>query len=565
MRSAKSVAWCIMFAVVLIGCAPASGPERVGSAGAAPRTTGPKILTAAITGVPPLVDNRFNTTTNSPGWAEMANFYNSKLSVADYSGGRIAQLAEAVPTVDNGGWKLYPDGTMDTRFTIRPGVTWHDGTPYTTRDLLFTYEVSLDRELPQSIPVALTYLDRVEAVDARTMTIHWKGPFIQADRFPDSAAMPAHILEKPYREDKQTFLGHPYMSNEFVGSGPFKLSQFEAGSHIRLAAYDQYVLGRPKIDEVEVRFIPDLNTMLANILTGTVDLTMGRGVSTEQGVNTQAVWQGGRVEFPPTASLTMWAQYVHFENPVITDLRFHRAVMHAINRQEMVDSLQFGRSEVAHINLPPSHPSYAEILARVPKYPHDPRRAGELLQQTGYARGTDGLLQNAAGQRLAVEIRTTVSSAITQQATASIASDLRLAGMEVTESIIPTLRAGDRPYRVSFPGLELLRGGYGEDSLVGFLRSTRIPTAANNYASGNYPSYSNPEWDALLDRYAVTIPYGERMKVMSDMYYFLGDQLPQLPLFFDTQVVLVANRLLNIPVQTGAGTIGWDASSWDIK
>ncbi len=100
---------------------------------------------------------------------------------------------------------------------------------------------------------------------------------------------------------------------------------------------------------------------------------------------------------------------------------------------------------------------------------------------------------------------------IQQKSIAAVANYLRQVGMAVSETIIPTQRAGDRSYRVTFPGLEMLRGPIGEYALlsVDSLDSSRIPTPENHYTTGNYPRYSNPQWDALLNRYLVTIPYAD--------------------------------------------------------
>jgi len=116
--------------------------------------------------------------------------------------------------------------------------------------------------------IAYEAVERVEAPDPQTIVVHWKKPFIDADRmfsrqyaFP----LPKHLLEDPYNEDKPNVLQHPYWTTDYVGAGPFKLREFARGSHLILEANDRYLLGKPKIDEIEIRFIPDSNTLVANI------------------------------------------------------------------------------------------------------------------------------------------------------------------------------------------------------------------------------------------------------------------------------------------------------------
>src|SRR5205823_4661451 len=159
------------------------------------------------------LDFRFVVSSNNAGYNEMSGLYKSKLTVYNDAGVLIPQLAEQVPTLDNGLWKVLPDNTMETRLTIKPGVLWHDGTPMTSKDILFNDEVYLDKELPQTVITPRTFVNKMVAVDDRTVSILWKQPYIQADVFsPDM--MPAHILEASYRANNVSLTTHAYLSTE---------------------------------------------------------------------------------------------------------------------------------------------------------------------------------------------------------------------------------------------------------------------------------------------------------------------------------------------------------------
>ena len=98
--------------------------------------------------------------------------------------------------------------------------------------------------------------------------------------------------------------------------------------------------------------------------------------------------------------------------------------------------------------------------------------------------------------------------------------------------------------------------------MLGLNTTALLPTPANNYLRGNYPNYSNPQWDALQEKYATTIPYGERLQVIKDMSYMMFDQLFDFLLYNDTGAVAISNRF------TYAGGVisqGWDAQTWDVK
>src|SRR5439155_10623885 len=197
------------------------------------------------------------------------------------------------------------DGGMETTWRLLEGVRWHDGTPMTAEDLLFTTRVGQDRDLAQFRHSGFELVDTVEATDARTVTVRWKRPYIDADtmftRSRGGAAfalpLPKHVLEKSLTENKASFTDLAFWSSEFVGSGPFKVQNWARGSQVTLTANDWYPLGRPKVDEIEVRFIPDKNTLLASILSGDVDVTTEtNAVVVDEAIQFRDRWRDGKVE-----------------------------------------------------------------------------------------------------------------------------------------------------------------------------------------------------------------------------------------------------------------------------
>src|SRR5205823_1633826 len=227
-------------------------------------------------------------------------------------------------------WKLLADGRMETTWRIRDNARWHDGAPFTTDDLLFTIAVGRDRELPMFRDATFALLERVEASDARTITATWSQPFIQADTlFTKDLAqpLPKHILEAPYLADKAGFGQLAFWNSELISTGPFRVSSFTPGSGVLLSAFDDYVLGRPRIDEIEVRFILDTTTLVANVYSGAVDATMGRGVSLDQALQAKENWTSGQPIMAPNAWVVVFPQLVDPSPAAVGDVRFRRALM----------------------------------------------------------------------------------------------------------------------------------------------------------------------------------------------------------------------------------------------
>src|SRR5207249_8629144 len=144
--------------------------------------------------------------------------------------------------------------------------------------------------LPQFRQLGIELIEKVEP-RGQAVVVTWKQPFVDADALfsmrgntSRSNPLPKHLLEQDFLNNKAGFTELRYWSDEFVGIGPYKLKEWNRGSHLTLQAFDKYVLGKPKIDEIDVKFIPDGNTMVANMMSGGIDMPYGSIVGLDQAV-----------------------------------------------------------------------------------------------------------------------------------------------------------------------------------------------------------------------------------------------------------------------------------------
>lgn len=558
-----------LVALVLGACAPATTTQ--GAVQDAPaRAPRVKKVTAAVTGDILAFSRTLTPGSSVDGIHATEDLIHAGLANIDDRGKLRAQMAEAVPTLDNGLWKLFPDGRMETTWKIRPNAVWHDGTPFTAHDIVFTAQVGQDRDVGVPSDAAYRSVERIEAVDDRTVTVFWQQPFADAGlmftrSFLRQFAMPLpkHLLEKPYLDDKPRFKELPYWSQEFVGLGPFKLRDFVLSSHFILDANDRYALGRPKIDTVEVRIITDRNTVITNVLAGAIDLTMGySGISLDQGIQARDQWRDGRLDVKPANYNFMWAQFIDPNPPVMTNAQFRRALMHAIDRQQMVDTIMSGYGGVAHSILDPSDPDLSPAESRVVRYEYDPGRAVQMLGALGYTRGPDGMFRDANNQLLSVELRTSAGQTV-EKATAAVANFWRSVGVTIDEVRVPPQRQEDLPYRATHPGFAMQRNPYGT-AAVPRLHGNAAPRLENNWAGSNFSRYMNSEFDALIDDFQRAIPTADRVRLFGEIIHHMTDQLTVLPLFYDVNVSLISNRLQNVGAAHAVGTEAWNAELWDL-
>jgi peptide/nickel transport system substrate-binding protein len=359
-------------------------------------------------------------------------------------------------------------------------------------------------------------VESVEAVDPRTVTVRWKEPFIDANAMFGAEfayPLPSHLLADVYGGNKQAFMDLLYWSTEYVGAGPFRLREWERGSHLLLDAFDSYPLGRPKIDSIEVKFIPYGNTLVASVLAGSVELTLGRSISVEQAAQVSEQWREGRVAVTPQGMVRLWWQALNPTPSIILDVRFRRALLQAIDRDEMAETLQRGVAPAAHSFLYPGQPRYRELEDRyLVRYPFDPRQATAALLGLGYERGSDGMLRSSNGEPLALGLVVSPSQEINVRSTLAVADYWKQVGVDASMSLQPERSGVEKlKYEAEWPGFTLIRG--------------------NN-----------------------------------DIHH-ISDQLPILPLYYGAEPAVISHRLVNVgpkPAGSAGQTQAWNAHEWDV-
>jgi hypothetical protein len=147
----------------------------------------------------------------------------------------------------------------------------------------------------------------------------------------------------------------------------------------------------------------------------------------------------------------------------------------------------------------------------------------------------------------------------------AVADFWQTAGVGVSVVDDPARLRSDLEYRATFPGFDISRVGSGADAFRTF-HSSEARTPQNRYAGQNSPNYMNPEFDALLERYLVTIPRDERLRTASAIVHHMTDQVVVLDQFYDASATAVANRILNVSAKPARGaTNAWNVHEWDVR
>lgn len=551
--------------IVLAGCAPAGGQSRGESSTGDGATQRPR--TRLIVGSLD-TDKTVSTAINGAGGTGAGSgggttqkLLTSGLTDLDGTGARVPRLAAQTPTIENGLWRVTPAGGMEMTWNLVDGARWHDGAPVTADDVLLTWKLEQNKEIAWFKTAATEFVDSVEVVDARTVLVRFSQVFLGADAM-FGEVWPNHLLGAAYATNPENLILLPYWTHDFVGIGPYKLKEWQDGIQATVEAYDGYVRGRPKIDEIIIKFISDANTLYANLLAGTVELVYNRGISFEQSVEFAKLPEG-RAGYQINNIEILFPQHLNPAVPAIADARFRRALFQALDRTELNNLITGGTAPLADNTLAsPRELEYKFIAGSIVQYDFDPRRSVQIIDDMGFAKGADGKYREADGRPISLDIQATTGD-INEVAQRVVADYWRKIGLEVTETAIPRARTSDNEYRYGRPGFSIAGGGNSLAATATGLHSKERPLPETRWAGRNRARYSNPEIDSLIDRYQQTLAFEPRMDLYRQVARIITDDLGNMPLFYPQRVTVWPKKLQNVnPDLPALANVYWNVTEW---
>jgi peptide/nickel transport system substrate-binding protein len=483
---------------------------------------------------------------------------------------RVPVLAEELPSVKKGTWKIDTQKkTMITVYKLRPGLKWHDGKPYTSKDFEFGWQIAKHPEFPMPDRLVPELISKIETPDDRTIVIHWNDLYSEAHaiQYTHVRAFPRHLLQDAFNGgDMKAFANLPYWNKNFVGAGAFKVAEWDAGTRMELEAFNDFALGRPKIDRMTYKTVEDSNTNLAAVLAGEVDLCMRSTISFDGAMILREQWEKqnkGKVLISP-ASWT-WLSLSR-ENASFSDVRVRRALLHAIDREAMVQNLFKGEKVISHLPLSRVRKSYNKALAASTVYKYDPERAKKLFAEAGWKPGSDGVLANAKGERMEFEFRVTAERRDHEQAQAVIADYWKRIGVRTNIKNMPNRLLNSADNRNRWPGAYIGSHNVTVEEWNERFHSKNIPTAENKFAPENVSGWNDPKKDAILDELSSIISPARSEQLQLEFCRMFSAALPHLPLNYSPEVLVVKRGLTGItPRQESGGqnSSSWNTHKWD--
>jgi peptide/nickel transport system substrate-binding protein len=439
--------------------------------------------------------------------------------------------------------RIAPD-SLELTFHLREDIFWHDGEPTTARDVLFTYERVQEPETGFPNPAYFEYYaPEAELIDDYTIRFRLRPHAEFLEPWYLTPAMPEHILgDVPAAE----LMTHPFGTREPVGNGPFRFERRIPGQEWVFAANEDFpeaLGGRPYLDRIVWRYIPETTTLLTETLTGRVDVYMGP--LPEQAARLDSDRNVRLLNFP----FRQWV-YIAWNTrlPQFEDPEVRRALTMAIDRQQIVDGFVYGYGEVGRGTIWPAHFAYDGDDPET-FIPHDPLQAARILDEAGWRRGRDGIRRNADGVPFRFDL-------ITNQG-----NETRKDIIEYVQAQLAPLGIDARPRLIEWTTmLDQLRGSVNAEGVrernFDAVVSSWVDAFAKNDADQlhsrginnphQYVGYSNPEVDRYLDTLQVITDRDEARPFWREYERIIAREAPYTVLYFPQRLSAVRNRVRDV-------------------
>ncbi|MBA2671250.1 MAG: hypothetical protein H0U67_12825 [Gemmatimonadetes bacterium] len=462
----------------------------------------------------------------------------------------IPWLAERWDTV-----RVTPD-TIALTIHLRDDVLWHDGVPVTAEDLLFTYQRMRDPLVGYPRGGLLRMWDpRAELLDSHTIRFRLR-PYSDFLHVLQEAILPRHLLEDVPPEELRR---HPFGINP-VGSGPYRFVRYTRGQEWVFEAnpdYPEALGGRPYLDRIVLRVLPDQNTRLTEMITGGIDLAAVRASHAGRAA------EYGNVRFLSHPDFRY--SFIAWNNrlPLFADARVRRALSLGLDRQQLLDAVAFGYGETGRFTITPGHWPFDRESSRA-AVAFAPDEAERLLDEAGWsARGSDGIRRNAAGRPFRFSLLSPYGNEEAMEMLTIVQAQLRRLGVDVVARVMDTGTMWDMVEgNLDSTGERVRDYEAIVETWSDYVRKDDyyiLHSRSSNELSG-LTGYGDPESDRLIDSLALTLDRDLALPMWREYERRMLEESPLAVLFYPQTVVAVRASVQG--VQADARGTWHSAARW---
>lgn len=447
-------------------------------------------------------------------------------------------------------WELNEDTSAIT-FHLRDDVYWHDGAKTTAEDLKFSYDLAQDPATGFPNTAFWTHYGEATAVDSFTFRVAMEPHAEYLDPWRSFAPVPKHILDGVPAAELRN---HPFSTTQPVGNGPFRFVSRSQGQNWVFEANEQHpeeLGGRPYVDRLVYRYIPEPVTLMTELSTGGIDYYIAPGAN--QAAQIEADPNTRLLSFPDRAFVLVgWNE----RRPPFDDVRVRRALTMAIDRQAIVDGINYGYGQVGNSTIPPFFWQYDPEAGRDLSY--DPEAAKALLAEAGWEdRDGDGVIENAAGKPFQFTLKTNQGNQTRADIAARVQSDLRKVGIAADPRI---LEWGTLLDQINNPDVRDF-----DAVIIGWVTEFRIDDTDLFHCDKRdeafqWVGYCDPEMDRMLETLPTIVDREAARPLWIEYQRKVAHDQPYTFLYFQERLEGVHERLRNVHPDARGDWVG--AKDW---
>lgn len=498
-------------------------------------------------------------------------FARRRVTIYDADWKLTCMLCSELPSIDKGTavYEKTADGKdgIAVTYSLDPRAVWGDGTPITTKDVLFTWKVGKHKLTGVADFELFRRITHIDVHDDHRFTLHVNKRTCDYAGIDNFQILPAHLDEKNFKEPAEYRNRSAYetdTTNPGLWNGPYRISKVVPGSHVIYERNLRWWGKKPHFKRITVMVIENTASVTANLLAGGIDMIAGElGLTIDQALAFEKR-HGDKFVFLYKPGLIYEHIDLNMDNPILKDRRVRRALVHAIDREAISSQLYGGHQPVAHANVNPLDRVYNP---KVPTYKFDPKKAKALLDLAGWSVMKNGVRHNAKGEALYLELMTTAGNKTRELIQQVLQSQWRQVGIGIRiRNEPPRVYFGNTVTYRKFKALAMYAWLSAPESIPrSQLHSTMIPSQENGWSGQNYPGYRNPALDKVLDDVEVQCTEPERQRLWNKLQNIYAEELPVLPLYFRANGYILPKWLTSIkPTGHQYPTANW-VEYWGVK
>ena len=432
-------------------------------------------------------------------------------------------------------WEFSEDH-LELTFHLRDDVFWHDGVKTTAHDVKFGFEKARNPKIGWSAIKWLQFIKECQVIDDFTVKFIFERiyPYQLMDAVV-ATVLPKHILEKVPDEE---MINTDFNRNP-VGNGPFRFKEWKAQQYIEVEANEDYYAGRPPLDRIIFKVVPDQENLVLQLKSGEVDFMerVPPNFFTELSRQEDLV---AHTYFGRAYSYIGW----NTRNPLFQSKKVRQALTMAINRQEIIDSLLL---EFGQIPKGPVLPIIWAHNPNLPDFPFDPEKARQYLAEEGWKDSDGDSWLDKDGQRFSFTLKTNKGNQVREDIVILVQDMFKEVGIEVKPNILEwTVFSMDLEKK----NFEAAVAGW---SVALKMDMTTVWHSDSINDKFNFVSYSNPEFDQLNDAAIFEMDTEKAKEMWWRVQEMIAEDQPYTFLYMPKDINLVHKRFQNVQMEA----VGW--------